>query len=599
VSKISPTQSLPNPFPDQIRLLLDLLRWIPIASTAGILAGTASAALLASLTLATNLREHHIWLILLLAPAGWCVGLMYKLFGQSVEGGNNLILEETHDPQSVIPLRMTPLILIGTFITHLFGGSAGREGTALQTGASLADQLTRPLRLGPADRRILLMAGISAGFASVFGTPLAGAIFGLEVLVIGKVTYDAIAPCFLAAFVGDLVTRAWANHVPGITHTVYRVAEVPQLSIVQVFYAGVSGIVFGLTAMGFAKTTHAVSHTARKFISRSELRPVAGGLLVTAAVFSTGGFRYIGLGIPTIVAAFHSILPPWDFAAKFLFTAVTLGTGFKGGEVTPLFYIGATLGNALSHILPLPPSLLAGMGFVAVFGAAANTPIASTLMAIELFGAEAGAYAAIACVVGYLFSGHAGIYHAQRVGKSKHRAAEVEEGMSLAHVARSRQLAQQDLLDEINIYGYLEGSEMEQLTVLRLYFSASAMRRADSWWRRFAPENLGGYLLRQAREHGIEQALLHRIIGGYLKNQELAMDTADVPPSRLPQCLELAGDEQDLQSFLKHNKDHLAKVRTVFLRGEKARFEAEIEREELEEALDMEHEPTFNAPDED
>ena len=603
MSKIAPAVPLSrqqsSPFADQFRLLRDLLRWIPLASAAGILAGTASAILLASLALATSLRERHLWLILLLAPAGWCVGLMYKLFGQSVEGGNNLILEETHDPQSVIPLRMTPLILIGTFITHLFGGSAGREGTAIQTGASLADQLTRPLRLPGEDRRILLMAGISAGFASVFGTPLAGAVFGLEVLVIGKLNYDAIAPCFLAAFVGDLVTRAWAGRVPVIAHTVYRVAEVPALSLTQLFYAAISGIFFGLTAMAFAKATHAISHAARKLISRSELRPVAGGLLITIAVFATGGTKYIGLGIPTIIASFHSILPPWDFAAKFLFTAVTLGTGFKGGEVTPLFFIGATLGNALSHLLPLPPPLLAGMGFVAVFGAAANTPIASTLMAIELFGAEAGAYAAIACVVSYLFSGHAGIYHAQRVGKSKHRAAAVEEGMSLAHVARTREQDTQDFLNDLNVYGYLEGSEMEQLTVLRLYFSASEMRRADSWWRRIASENLGGYLLRQAREHGIEQALLHRVIGGYLKNQDLAMDTGEVPPSRLPQCLELVGDEQDLQSFLRHNKDHLANVRIVFLRGEEASFEAEIEREELEESLEIEHKPTFNSPDED
>ena len=601
--KIGPAPSQPQPPPhllaDQITLLRDLVRWIPIAAVAGFLAGTASAILLASLTLATHLREQHIWLMLLLAPAGWCVGLMYKLFGKSVEGGNNLILEETHDPQSVIPLRMTPLILIGTFITHLFGGSAGREGTAIQTGASLADQLTRPLRLSPEDRRILLMAGISAGFSSVFGTPLAGAVFGLEVLVIGKLNYDAIAPCFLAAFVGDLVTHAWASYIPGIAHILYRVAEVPQLNIEHIFYAGTAGIFFGLTAMAFAKATHAVSHTARKFIPRSELRPVAGGSLVTIAVFATGGIKYIGLGIPTIAAAFHSILPPWDFAAKFLFTVVTLGSGFKGGEVTPLFYIGATLGNALSHLLPLPPSLLAGMGFVAVFGAAANTPIASTLMAIELFGAEAGVYAAIACVVSYLFSGHAGIYHAQRIGTSKHSAAAVEEGMSLSLVARTREEAKPDLLGNLNVYGYLEGSEMEQLTVLRLYFSVSEMRRADSWWRRLASENLGSYLLRQAREHGIEQALLHRVIGGYLKNQELAMDTGEIPPARLPQCLELVGDEQDLQSFLKHNKEHLAKVRVVFLRGEEARFEAEIEREELEEVIEIEHSPNFTTPDED
>jgi H+/Cl- antiporter ClcA len=418
---------------EQLRLMVDLLRWIPIASLAGAMAGSASAFLLVSLTWVTDIRESHKWIILFLAPVGLLVGLMYKHFGGSVEAGNNLILDEIHDPRAIIPLRMTPLILLGTILTHLFGGSAGREGTAIQTGASLADQLTRPLRMDNIDRRILLMAGISAGFASVFGTPLAGAVFGIEVLALGKLSYDAIGPCFIAAFVGDLATRAW-----GVHHTIYRVTATPVMSIVGILSAMAAGVAFGLVGMAFAKTTHSLAHLAKKRIAYSPLRPFVGGLLVTTAVFAIGTTKYIGLGIPTIVASFNTKLPPYDFAAKFLFTSVTLGAGFKGGEVTPLFFIGSTLGNALSRILPLPSSLLAGMGFVAVFAGAANTPIASTLMAVELFGAEAGAFAGIACVVSYLFSGHAGIYHSQRVGKSKHLDTVAEEGLSLAVVAKMR-----------------------------------------------------------------------------------------------------------------------------------------------------------------
>lgn len=186
--------------------------------------GTASALLLVSLTWATGTREAHKWLIALLPIAG-LVGLMYKYLGTSVEAGNNLILDEVHDPQRTIPIRMTPLILIGTFITHLFGGSAGREGTAIQTGASLADQLGKPFGMDATERRVLLMAGISAGFASVFGTPLAGALFGLDVLALGAVSYDAIAPCFIAAFIGDFTTHAW-----GVRHTLYRVAAFPALN---------------------------------------------------------------------------------------------------------------------------------------------------------------------------------------------------------------------------------------------------------------------------------------------------------------------------------------------------------------------------------
>jgi H+/Cl- antiporter ClcA len=439
--------------PEQLLLLIDLARWIPIAALVGLMAGSASALLLVSLNYATAVRERHVWLILLLAPAGWLVGLMYQQFGASVEAGNNLIFEETHDPSAVIPVRMTPLILIGTFMTHLFGGSAGREGTAIQTGASLADQLARPFKLVPHYRRILLMAGISAGFASVFGTPLAGTVFGIEVLAIGKLSYDAIAPCILAAFFGELVTHAW-----GVQHTIYRVTEVPEMTFAGVFYSMIAGVAFGLVAMGFAKLTHAISHTARRYIAKAPLRPVVGGLIVTALVFGIGTSRtlkYVGLGIPTIVASFSTKLPAYDFIAKTILTAITLGTGFKGGEVTPLFFIGSTLGNTLSHVLPLPASLLAGMGFVAVFAGAANTPIASTLMAVELFGAEAGAYAGIACVMSYLFSGHSGIYHAQRVGKSKHLNNLAEEGLSLAHVAKLR-----DHLAKVRT-GFLRGEEVQ------------------------------------------------------------------------------------------------------------------------------------------
>lgn len=256
-----PKTRSPKPRFEQVDILTDLLRWLLIGSIAGMLAGTASALLLGSLNWATAVRESHKWLIALLPLAGLAVGCMYKYYGGAVEAGNNLILDEVHDPKAVLPLRMTPLILLGTVVTHLFGGSAGREGTAIQTGASLADQLTRPFGLQARDRRILLMAGISGGFASVFGTPLAGAIFGIEVLAIGRMGYEAIFPCFIAAFVGEFVTHAW-----GIHHTIYRVTEVPAFSAAGLLSSIAAGVIFGLVGMAFARATHSVSGFCKKTI---------------------------------------------------------------------------------------------------------------------------------------------------------------------------------------------------------------------------------------------------------------------------------------------------------------------------------------------
>lgn len=422
--------------PEQVAMVPFLGRWLVLAAIVGVLVGSASALFLWSLDWATQMQTTHYYMLAFLPVAGLLVGWVYHRIGRDVEGGNNLLIDEIHDPTKIVPKRMAFLIFAGTVVTHLFGGSAGREGTAVQMGGALADQVTHRLGLGKADRRILLMAGISAGFASVFGTPLAGLVFGLEVLTIGKLRYDALLPCVLAASIANEVTRQW-----GIVHTLYTIPSVPHINLLGLLSTVVAGVCFGLVGMLFANATHALSAIFKRVIKYPPLRLFVGGAMVAGAAYGLNCHEFLGLGIPTIQASFLHPLPAYDFGGKFGFTVVTLASGFKGGEVTPLFYIGATLGNALGYILPLPFPLLAGLGFVAVFAGAANTPISSTVMAIELFGPQIGVYAGIACVIAYVFSGHTSIYRAQRVGHAKHFAW--PEGIRLSEIPALRRAYRQ------------------------------------------------------------------------------------------------------------------------------------------------------------
>ena len=396
-----------------------LFKWIFICALIGVFSGSASALLLASLEWAAQIREHHLWMVWLLPIGGFLVGLSYYYWGNETVKGNNLLLEEYENPQKIIPFKMAPLVLIGTVITHLFGGSAGREGSAVQMGGAIADQFTGIFKLNNSDRRTILILGISAGFASVFGTPLTGALFALEVLYFSKIDFKSILFSFLAAYIAFFTVDFWQ-----VKHTHYHIPVVPEMTWNVLLWVILVSILFGFASMLFSRTTHFWGNLFSKTVKYPPLRPFVGGLILAIFFYFIGTSKYMGLGIPTIVDSFSTPNASYVFLLKILFTGFTLGAGFKGGEVTPLFFVGATLGSALSLYVPLPIALLAGMGFVAVFSGATHTPIACTVMGIELFGFESGVFIAIACVVAYFASGSVGIYHSQIVKGAKYKLYE-------------------------------------------------------------------------------------------------------------------------------------------------------------------------------
>jgi H+/Cl- antiporter ClcA len=413
---------IPRPFQ-----LFAAAKWLAVLVPMAVAVGSASAFFLWSLDALTKVRFANPWLLWLLPVGGFAIGWLYHHYGKNASAGSNLLIDEIHQPGAAVPRRMAPLVLLGTLATHLFGGSAGREGTAVQMGGGIAAAFARVLKLDAASVRLLLMAGVAAGFGSVFGTPIAGAVFALEVLVIGRMQYDALIPCFIASLVADWTCAAW-----GVGHTHYHVAVAAASRIDPWLFGKVvlSAIVFGLAGALFSFCSHKLADLFKRFIPRPELRPVAGGLLVIGLFFLSGTPDYLGLGVlgdrpesVTLPAMFGSMeIPAGAWMWKLAFTVITLASGFKGGEVTPLFFIGAALGNTLALAMGAPVDLFAALGFVAIFAGATNTPLASTLLGMELFGAGNGLYLATACIVAYRFSGHTGIYAAQRLAVPKFRA---------------------------------------------------------------------------------------------------------------------------------------------------------------------------------
>ncbi len=387
--------------------LVNFIKWFLICIICGLIIGTSAAFFLYSLDQVTQWRENNLWIIYTLPIIGLLVGAMYFYIGGETKKGNNLLLEEHQDPQTKVPFKMAPLVLIGTLLTHLGGGSAGREGTAVQMGGAIADQFTSLFKLNDTERKTILIIGISAGFAAVFGTPIAAAIFALEIMLFKNIRVADIAPNFATSYIAHYTCLAW-----GIQHTSFTISTIPSINAITIVSTFLAGLIFGLAALLFTKVNFAWASLFKK-IKYEPLRPFIGGIVLLVVIYLLGTTKYIGLGIPSIEDAFIHPAGNIDFLIKLLLTTFTLSAGFKGGEVTPLFFIGATLGNILIWFIPLPMSLLAGMGFVAVFAGATHCALASILLGIELFGLDAGLYIGIASITAYFTSGANGIYSAQ------------------------------------------------------------------------------------------------------------------------------------------------------------------------------------------
>ena len=391
--------------PESDRVVAAQLRLVPAGVIVGVLAGLSSAAFLTALRWVTDRRIAWPWTIWLLPLAGLAIGIVNLRWGGRANRGNRLVMAEIESYDEGVPAKMAPLVLWGTLMTHAFGGSAGREGTALQMSASLTDGLARRVGLSHEDRRTLLIAALSAAFGAVFGVPWAGVVFGLEV---APATWQrrlrAVPACVVAAFIGDRLVGAL-----GVTHTQYVAIHAP--SAHDLAAVALAAPAFGLCAWLFLHLTSLISREWRRRVTRSPLHPMLGGVIVVALTLALGTRDYNGLSLPLITRSFSLVeVGLWVWAIKLVMTAITVGSGFAGGEVTPLFVMGATLGAGIGNAVGGPVTLLAAVGLVATFGAAAHAPIACFVMGLELFGPSAALPLAVGCVIARVCTSKRSLY---------------------------------------------------------------------------------------------------------------------------------------------------------------------------------------------
>ncbi len=408
----------PEHTPGDLPPVLALLKWLLIASAVGLIVGAVSSLFGHALIWVGDLRASCPWLVFGLPLGGLLIVLLYRVCKNTADRGTNTVISSVQE-SAHIPFKMAPLIFISTVITHLFGGSAGREGAALQLGGSIAGKLGETLRLKENDRHTIILCGMSAGFSALFGTPMAAAIFAMEVISVGIMRYSALVPCVTAAMIAQFVAKFF--QVPPET---FLVTGLPTMTVAVFFKLVVFAAVAGLVSILFCLVLHKVDHLYEKFFKNPYVRILMAGVLVMLLSLIPGNSIYLGSGMGIIEGIFHGHgdVQWYAFLLKMLFTALTLGAGFKGGEIVPSFCIGAAFGCTVASLLGLPVELVAACGMVGVFCGVTNCPITSLLIAFELFGYEGMPYFLVTIAVSYLLSGYSSLYSTQKIVWSKTQA---------------------------------------------------------------------------------------------------------------------------------------------------------------------------------
>lgn len=397
------------------------LKVISVSLCCAVVMGIISFVFLKMLGLSSVFREFFPYCIWFLPLSGMLTAFVYKRYGGESSKGNNLIIQSANEGVKV-PKRLAFLTFIFTLLTHFSGGSAGREGTAVQIGGTLTSNVADKLGFKSDDRKIIIFSGLSAAFGSVFGTPLAGAFFGMEVCCIGQLSVSAVIPCFLSSYLANAVTL-----LLGATHEVHKISAIPSLDIKSVLVFISASILFGLIGKLFALGVKYLKLLYVKIFKNTVLSALIGSVIVVLLIVLLNLNEYEGLSTWQQTTAFEGNANWYDMPVKFILTTLTLGAGFQGGEVTPLFDIGASFGGWYANMFGIEPSFLAAIGLICVFGSAANTPITTIMLGIELFGAEAVPYFVFASLISFIASSKSGIYSAQERKLSKNIFTKVKQ----------------------------------------------------------------------------------------------------------------------------------------------------------------------------